>query len=95
MKQLLGAKDNKNPPYNNIGNKTLSMQLLSKTYPTKDKTLKGMLDFGTQGKAYQLSKTLFGRKAYYQLIPSQVLLHKLDIYLNLDLPNLVQALDLY
>jgi hypothetical protein len=28
-----------------------------------------MLDFGTQGKAYQLSKTLFGRKAYYQWIP--------------------------
>jgi hypothetical protein len=45
------------------------MQLLSKTYPTKEKTLKGMLDFGTQGKAYQLSKTLFGRKSYYQLIP--------------------------
>jgi hypothetical protein len=26
---------------NNIGNKTLSTQLLSKTYPTKEKTLKG------------------------------------------------------
>jgi hypothetical protein len=26
-----------------IGNKTLSMELLSKTYPTKEKTLKGML----------------------------------------------------
>jgi hypothetical protein len=45
------------------------MQLLSKTYPAKEKTLKGMLDSGTQGKAYQLSKTLFSRKAYYQLIP--------------------------
>jgi hypothetical protein len=27
----------------NNGNKTLSKQLLSKTYPTKEKTLKGML----------------------------------------------------
>jgi hypothetical protein len=26
-----------------IGNKTLIMELLSKTYPTKEKTLKGML----------------------------------------------------
>jgi hypothetical protein len=26
-----------------IGNKTLSTELLSKTYPTKEKTLKGML----------------------------------------------------
>jgi hypothetical protein len=46
MKQLLGAKDSKNASNNNIGNKTLSMQLLSKTYPTKEKALKGMLDLG-------------------------------------------------
>jgi hypothetical protein len=26
-----------------IGTKTLSMELLNKTYPTKEKTLKGML----------------------------------------------------
>jgi hypothetical protein len=29
------------------------MQLLSKTYPTKEKTLKGMLARGSQGKAKQ------------------------------------------
>jgi hypothetical protein len=28
---------------NNNGNKTLRTQLLSETYPTKEKTLKGML----------------------------------------------------
>jgi hypothetical protein len=30
-----------------------------KSYPSKEKTLKDMLDFGNQGKAYQDSKTLF------------------------------------
>jgi hypothetical protein len=35
------------------------MELLSKTYPTKEKTLKGMLARGIQGMAYQESKTLF------------------------------------
>jgi hypothetical protein len=29
------------------------MQLLSKTYPTKEKTLKGMLARGSQGKVKQ------------------------------------------
>jgi hypothetical protein len=33
--------------------KALSMELLSKSYPTKEKTLKGMLARGSQGKAYQ------------------------------------------
>jgi hypothetical protein len=31
----------------------MSMELLSKTYPTKEKTLKDMLAFGDQGIAYQ------------------------------------------
>jgi hypothetical protein len=44
------------------------MKLLSKTYPTKEKTLKGMLTRGIQGMAYQESKTLFCRKAYYEWI---------------------------
>ena len=44
------------------------MELLSKTYPTKEKTLKGMLARGIQGMAYQESKTLFCRKAYYEWI---------------------------
>jgi hypothetical protein len=38
-------KSNKNlllPHLKTIGNKTLSMELLSKSYPTKEKTLKGM-----------------------------------------------------
>jgi hypothetical protein len=44
------------------------MELLSKTYPTKEKTLKGMLATGIQGMAYQESKTLFCIKAYYEWI---------------------------
>jgi hypothetical protein len=36
----------KNLSCNNIGNKTMSMQLLNKTYPTKEKTLKDMLAWG-------------------------------------------------
>jgi hypothetical protein len=42
--------------------KTLSTQVLSKTYPTKEKTLKDMLARGIQGKAHQVSKTLFAEK---------------------------------
>jgi hypothetical protein len=37
------------------------MELLSKTYPTKEKTLKDILARGIQGMAYQESKTLFCR----------------------------------
>jgi hypothetical protein len=44
------------------------MELLSKTYPTKEKILKGMLARGIQGMAYQESKTLLCRKAYYEWI---------------------------
>jgi hypothetical protein len=33
-----------------------------KSYPSKKKTLKDMLVFGIQGKAYQDSKTLFAEK---------------------------------
>jgi hypothetical protein len=44
------AKGIKNLSCNNIGNKTLSRQLLSMTYLTKENTLKGMLAFGNQGK---------------------------------------------
>jgi hypothetical protein len=46
----------------------MSMELLSKTYPTKEKTRKSMLARGIQGMAYQESKTLFCRKAYYEWI---------------------------
>jgi hypothetical protein len=38
------------------------MELLSKTYPTKEKTLKGMLARGSQCMAVQESKTLFAEK---------------------------------
>jgi hypothetical protein len=38
------------------------MELLSKTYPTKEKTLKGMLARGIQGKADQISKTHFAEE---------------------------------
>jgi hypothetical protein len=44
------------------------MELLSKTYPNKEKTLKGMLARGIQGMAYQESRNLFCRKAYYEWI---------------------------
>jgi hypothetical protein len=44
------------------------MELLSKTYRTKEKTLKSMLARRTQGMTYQESKTLFCRKAYYEWI---------------------------
>jgi hypothetical protein len=33
-----------------------------KSYPSKEKTIKDMLAFGNQGKAYQDSKTLFAEK---------------------------------
>jgi hypothetical protein len=63
MKQLTKVKDIKNLSFNNIGNKiTLSRQLLSKIYLIKEKTLKGMLAFGNQGKAHQVSRTLFAEK---------------------------------
>jgi hypothetical protein len=42
----------------------MSTELLSKTYPTKEKTLKGMLARGIQGMVYQVSKTLFCRNTY-------------------------------
>jgi hypothetical protein len=49
--------------YNNMGLKTLSTEctFTSLTHQRK-KTLKDMLVFGTQGKAYQDSKTLFAEK---------------------------------
>jgi hypothetical protein len=59
------------------------MQLLSKTYPTKEKTLKGMLAFGNQGKAHQSSRTHFAEKLTRNGSLSQVLFHKLVYYLNL------------
>jgi hypothetical protein len=49
-KQLAKVKDCKNPSCNNKGNKTMSRQLLSKTYPTKEKTIKGMLELGLKVK---------------------------------------------
>ena len=53
------------------------MELLSKTYPTKEKTLKGMLARGIQGKVHQVSKTLFAEKftrsgSLSQMFTSQV-----------------------
>jgi hypothetical protein len=55
------------------------MELLSKTYPTKEKTLKGVLARGIQGMASQESKTLFCRKAYYEwILKNPVLLVRLS-----------------
>jgi hypothetical protein len=55
------------------------MELPSKTYPTKEKTLKGMLARGIPGMAYQESKTLFCRKAYYEwILKNSFLLVKLS-----------------
>jgi hypothetical protein len=51
MMTLTELKHVKNLSCNNIGNKTLSTQLLSKTDPTKGKTLKDMLaDLGIKVK---------------------------------------------
>jgi hypothetical protein len=46
--------------YNNMGSKTLSMECtFASLTRQRKKTLKDMLDFGNQGKAYQDSKTIF------------------------------------
>jgi hypothetical protein len=51
MVSLTELKRVKNLSCNNIGNKTLRTQLLSKTYPIKEKTLKDMLaDLGIKVK---------------------------------------------
>jgi hypothetical protein len=49
--------------YNNMGSKTLSTKCtFSSLTRRRKKTLKDMLAFGNQGKAYQDSKTLFAEK---------------------------------
>jgi hypothetical protein len=49
--------------YNNMGLKTLSTECTFATLTRQRKnTLKDMLAFGNQGKAYQDSKTLFAEK---------------------------------
>jgi hypothetical protein len=49
--------------YNNMGLKTLSMECtFTSLSHQRKKTLKDMLAFGNQGKAYQDSKTLFAEK---------------------------------
>jgi hypothetical protein len=51
MVSLIELKRVKNLSYNDMGNKTLNTQLLSKTDPTKEKTLKDMLtDLGMKAK---------------------------------------------
>jgi hypothetical protein len=47
-----------------IGNKTLSMELLSKTYPTKEKTLKGMLVIKESRQGFSIIKDSVCRNAY-------------------------------
>jgi hypothetical protein len=41
------------------------MQLLSKTYPTKEKTLKGMLDLGLKENLINYQGLLFAEKHAY------------------------------
>jgi hypothetical protein len=49
--------------YNNMGSKTLSTECtFASLTRLRKKTLKDMLAFGNQGKAYQESKTLFAEK---------------------------------
>jgi hypothetical protein len=48
--------------------KTLSTQVLSKTYPTKEKTLKGMLVSKGFKVWFIKNQRLFCRKAYYEWI---------------------------
>jgi hypothetical protein len=55
--------------YNNMGSKTLSTECtFASLTRQRKKTLKDMLAFRNQGKAYQDSKTPFCRKAYYEWI---------------------------
>jgi hypothetical protein len=52
-----------------MGLKTMSTECtFASLTPLRKKTLKDMLAFGNEDKAYQDSKTLFGRKAYYEWI---------------------------
>jgi hypothetical protein len=75
-----------------MGSKTLSTKCtFASLTRLRKKTLKDMLAFGNQGKAYQDSKTLFAEKltssgSLCQNFISQVL------FLNLDLPNLEHSL---
>jgi hypothetical protein len=49
--------------YNNMGSKTMSTECtFASLTRQRKKTLKDMLAFGNQGKAYQDSKTLFAEK---------------------------------
>jgi hypothetical protein len=80
----------------NNGNKTLSTELLSKTYPTKENTLKGMLVCWESRKSLPNFKDSVLQKSLLQLDPyAQLLLHKLSTFLNPDLPNLEHSLFLH
>jgi hypothetical protein len=69
MVSLTKIKRVKNLSYNNIGNKSLSTQLLTKTDQTKEKTLKGMLaDWGIKVKATNVQRLKFCIIAYYYSI---------------------------
>jgi hypothetical protein len=57
------------------------MQLLSKTYLTKEKTLKGCWFIGNQGKAHQISKTRFLQKSLLVVDPyAKSLPHRLSSF---------------
>jgi hypothetical protein len=53
-----------------------------------------MLAFGNQGKAHQVSTTLFAEKLTNSESLSHVLIIKLSYFLNLDLPDLDHSLGL-
>jgi hypothetical protein len=73
------------------------MELLSKSYPTKEKTLKGMLARGIQGMGYQESKTLFAEMLTNSgsLKIQFYLLGEVKLPVARVLSTLVQTLDLH
>jgi hypothetical protein len=66
------------------------MELLSKSYPTKEKTLKGMLVKGSQGKASSIIKDSVLQKCLLQwILKNPVLLVKLSVG-GLRLPKVLK-----
>jgi hypothetical protein len=55
-----------------------------RSYPSKEKTLKDMLAFKNQGKAYQESKTLFAEKLTISGSLKSIFIIRLSSYLHLE-----------
>jgi hypothetical protein len=95
MVSLTELKRVKNLSCNDMGNKTLSMKLLSKTDPTKEKTLKDMLaDLGIKAKVINVQWLKFCIRVYYYLILRLAFTFQVKFYLSLGWPILAHLLGL-